>query len=256
MMMSRRQSAVPLAVDETVGDLSCSPGPASAYHIMSALESPRVNAVALQLLFMQIVFSALEESRPPSADARAADVDLPDNEAAFYHIEQLGYQVGQRLVERTLLNETKGFPEQLDVIKFLCKDYWNSLFGKSIDNLKTNHRGVYVLQDHHFNWISRFGIDAASSDQTARMAILVSTSLLPAIIMWYSIWPIPADSCAEPWPTWASAPPLRRRFPPFLNVPFRLECSWRLHRHAMQHHRVFMQYCICVFLYSCIRVFV
>jgi hypothetical protein len=32
------------------------------------------------------------------------------------------------------------FTENLDVIKFLCKDLWVILFRKQIDNLKTNHR--------------------------------------------------------------------------------------------------------------------
>lgn len=36
--------------------------------------------------------------------------------------------------DRPRLNDT------LDVIKFLCKDLWSLVFGKNIDNLKTNHR--------------------------------------------------------------------------------------------------------------------
>lgn len=32
------------------------------------------------------------------------------------------------------------FNDNLDVIKFLCKDLWTILFRKQIDNLKTNHR--------------------------------------------------------------------------------------------------------------------
>ncbi len=32
------------------------------------------------------------------------------------------------------------FTDNLDVIKFLCKDLWTILFKKQIDNLKTNHR--------------------------------------------------------------------------------------------------------------------
>ena len=30
--------------------------------------------------------------------------------------------------------------ETLDVIKFICKDLWQIVFRKQIDNLKTNHR--------------------------------------------------------------------------------------------------------------------
>lgn len=68
--------------------------------------------------------------------------------------------------DRPRLNDT------LDVIKFLCKDLWSLVFGKNIDNLKTNHRvrasgaicviepannykGVYVLTDNVFRPFSR-----------------------------------------------------------------------------------------------------
>lgn len=32
------------------------------------------------------------------------------------------------------------FTDTLDMIKFLCKDVWQLVFRKQIDNLKTNHR--------------------------------------------------------------------------------------------------------------------
>ena len=47
----------------------------------------------------------------------------------------------------------------LDSIKFVCKDLWPLLFRKQIDNLKTNHRGVFVLTDTRFQPISRVSVD-------------------------------------------------------------------------------------------------
>ncbi|BGP42087.1 hypothetical protein JCM10449v2_006089 [Rhodotorula kratochvilovae] len=38
-------------------------------------------------------------------------------------------------------------PEPLEVVKFICKDVWSALYDKQVDNLRTNHRGVYVLLD-------------------------------------------------------------------------------------------------------------
>lgn len=29
---------------------------------------------------------------------------------------------------------------QLDVMKFICKEFWAEVFRKSVDNLRTNHR--------------------------------------------------------------------------------------------------------------------
>ncbi|KAJ2134772.1 hypothetical protein IW143_005574, partial [Coemansia sp. RSA 520] len=45
--------------------------------------------------------------------------------------------------------------DTLDIVKFVCKDIWMLLFNRQVDNLKTNHRGVYVLQDNKFKWFLR-----------------------------------------------------------------------------------------------------
>ncbi|KAF7529193.1 hypothetical protein G7054_g9923 [Neopestalotiopsis clavispora] len=45
-------------------------------------------------------------------------------------------------------------------MRFLCKDLWTLVFKKQIDNLKTNHRGVYVLTDNMFRPLSRMSTDA------------------------------------------------------------------------------------------------
>ena len=42
------------------------------------------------------------------------------------------------------------FHDTLDIIKFICKEFWSVVFKKPIDNLKTNHRGVYVIFDQDF----------------------------------------------------------------------------------------------------------
>ena len=125
----------------------------------------QVNSAVFNLLFMQVAYKALRDSTTPS--------EQPDHEAAFYRIEQLGYSVGQRLLEQLLLaSQPPRFAEHIDAVKFLCKDFWTAIFGRGIDNLKTNHRGVFVLQDNNCQWIARFAVDGASPE-TAKMAVLV-----------------------------------------------------------------------------------
>ncbi|XP_076912645.1 uncharacterized protein LOC143571016 [Bidens hawaiensis] len=51
--------------------------------------------------------------------------------------------------------ERPRFSDHLEAIKFICKDFWSELFKKQIDNLKTNHRGTFVLQEDKFAWLSR-----------------------------------------------------------------------------------------------------
>lgn len=39
-----------------------------------------------------------------------------------------------------LPRETLAFREELDVLKFLCKDLWVAVFQKQMDSLRTNHQ--------------------------------------------------------------------------------------------------------------------
>lgn len=79
-------------------------------------------------------------------------------ELAARRIEAIGYQVGHQLSERYTMERPR-FTDHLDAIKFICKDFWSELFKKQIDNLKTNHRGTFVLQDNRFRWLTRMSID-------------------------------------------------------------------------------------------------
>ncbi|XP_045297917.1 trafficking protein particle complex subunit 6A isoform X3 [Leopardus geoffroyi] len=54
-----------------------------------------------------------------------------------------------------LPQETLAFREELDVLKFLCKDLWVAVFQKQMDSLRTNHQGTYVLQDNSFPLLIR-----------------------------------------------------------------------------------------------------
>ncbi|CDQ83723.1 unnamed protein product [Oncorhynchus mykiss] len=51
--------------------------------------------------------------------------------------------------------DTARFKDELDVMKFICKDFWTCVFKKQIDNLRTNHQGIYVLQDNKFRLLTQ-----------------------------------------------------------------------------------------------------
>ena len=40
------------------------------------------------------------------------------------------------------------------MVLWTCKEFWQEVFGKRVDNLKTNNRGVYVLTDTAFVWMA------------------------------------------------------------------------------------------------------
>jgi hypothetical protein len=63
----------------------------------------------------------------------------------------------------------------LDIIKFLCKDLWTLLFRKQIDNLKTNHRGIYVLTDNTFKPLGRMSFDTKKYDAALQAQLVAQT---------------------------------------------------------------------------------
>ncbi|CAB4036854.1 Hypothetical predicted protein [Paramuricea clavata] len=69
-------------------------------------------------------------------------------------LEEMGFTIGQRLAER-FTKETARFKDDLDVMKYICKEFWTALYKKQIDNLRTNHQGVFVLQDNRFRLLTQ-----------------------------------------------------------------------------------------------------
>ncbi|KAF9296593.1 Trafficking protein particle complex subunit 33 [Linnemannia elongata] len=89
-------------------------------------------------------------------------------EAVYYKLEMIGFRVGERLIEKISKDRLR-FADNLDVVKFVCKEVWMFLFKKQIDNLKTNHRGVYVLQDNGFRWFTRMAHDQSSAESVKKV---------------------------------------------------------------------------------------
>lgn len=115
-------------------------------------------------------------------------------EMAAAKLERMGWSVGYRWTERLSQNKTWNAvvassaasssgsasadkdeaaaavtaAQQLEAVKFLCKEVWMEIFRKQIDKLQTNHRGVFVLKDLELKWLSRF----PSGPETSRVAAM------------------------------------------------------------------------------------
>mmetsp|Transcript_8246 Transcript_8246/g.16296 ORF Transcript_8246/g.16296 Transcript_8246/m.16296 type:complete len:184 (-) Transcript_8246:27-578(-) len=75
-------------------------------------------------------------------------------QVAARRLESAGFEVGLRLVERHSKDRAR-FADTLDIIKFICKDFWYEVYRKQIDKLQTNNRGVFMLQDNKHRLLSR-----------------------------------------------------------------------------------------------------
>lgn len=74
--------------------------------------------------------------------------DAAETEACF-RVEKYGFKVGKGLAQVITRNRPR-LSQQLDIVKFVCKDLWMVVFHKQMDNLKTNHRDTFVLVDNNF----------------------------------------------------------------------------------------------------------
>lgn len=77
-----------------------------------------------------------------------------EDEDVRIRLEAIGRHVGASFAER-LCRDRALFSDALDAIKFVCKEVWVACWDKQVDNLRTNHRGVFVLQDHVFKPLAR-----------------------------------------------------------------------------------------------------
>ncbi|KAH7919214.1 transport protein particle component [Leucogyrophana mollusca] len=114
-----------------------------------------------------------------SVSSKSAAVVDEEEEGVRTRLEAIGMHVGGNFAER-LCRDRPLFGDSLDAIKFVCKDLWSSCWDKQVDNLRTNHRGVYVLQDNAFKPISRLSSWEGRNEALRRAKLYVA---LPAGII-------------------------------------------------------------------------
>lgn len=74
--------------------------------------------------------------------------------------------------------------DTLDVMKWICKEFWTGMYLKSIDNLRTNHKGTFVLRDTQFRWTRRLAQNVVGGGERMSNAALAAEYLiLPCSIL-------------------------------------------------------------------------
>lgn len=124
---------------------------ANPLHSSSTYGSPGLGAANSGSLPEEIPFDALHLELIQRAISASEGAQ---RERALADLELLGFNAGFRLIEK-LTKESPKFKDELDLMKFVCKEFWMAVFRKQIDNLRTNHQGVYVLQDNQFKFLAK-----------------------------------------------------------------------------------------------------
>ncbi|XP_065174855.1 trafficking protein particle complex subunit 6b-like [Sycon ciliatum] len=127
-------------------------------------ESSSVDDTLLEFLHMEAVKLLEEGSTGEGMNTATTKLDT------------MGFRVGIALVERCSA-DTMRFKDELDMMRFLCKDFWLATFMKQIDNLRTNHQGVYVLQDSQFRFLTNVA-EGTQYLQTAQSLLAFSCGVV------------------------------------------------------------------------------
>lgn len=105
-----------------------------------------------------------------------AETDEDQYNRILKRIRDMGISIGNKLTQSMIFNPVNGQVnlqdmELLMVMKFICRDVWKQMFGKAMDNLKTNHRGTFYLIDLNYLPISEFSMDLESMDDPQSNAV-------------------------------------------------------------------------------------
>ena len=70
-------------------------------------------------------------------------------------LDGIGRQLGRRSIDLLIKDLQNKFQTQLETMKFLCTEFWKFAFSKSVDNLRTNNAGTFIILDDGFKLIGR-----------------------------------------------------------------------------------------------------
>lgn len=76
--------------------------------------------ILFELLHTELIRDLLNKTSPK------------EKETAISSLELIGYNTGFRLIEK-LTRESPKFKDELDLMKFICKDFWTSIFRKQVE---------------------------------------------------------------------------------------------------------------------------
>ncbi|PWN36580.1 uncharacterized protein FA14DRAFT_4348 [Meira miltonrushii] len=146
--------------------------PHSDHSVPLMIEMPNVlrNSARRNLKKRKRVIEEMQEAGLSVEGLTVSAGPQNEDEEVIKRLEAIGSHIGSTFVER-LSRERPPFSTTLDVLKFICKELWTAIWDKQVDNLRTNHRGVYVLQDNVFKPLLRLSVPAQGVNPSSELAL-------------------------------------------------------------------------------------
>ncbi|KAL6451473.1 TRS33 Trafficking protein particle complex subunit 33 [Candida maltosa Xu316] len=137
----------------------------TSIRVSNKLLDPTINTFAEETEETRInqQLSSIVDDLPGTVNV--LDSHLLDNDEVTIRVETYGYNLGLKIAE-VLLYKSSGnkVVDILDIMKFVCRDVWKCLYNKQMDNLRTNHRGTFVLVDNNYKLISSLNSSKGMQD--------------------------------------------------------------------------------------------
>ncbi|XP_078478873.1 trafficking protein particle complex subunit 6b-like isoform X2 [Lampetra planeri] len=120
--------------------------------------SEMADEALFEFLHMEIVSHVYKEQQSGKGE-RAVCISV---------LEGMGFRVGQGLIER-LTKDSPSFKDELDIMKFICKEFWTKVFRRQIDNLRTNHQHLAFSCGVVRGALSNLGLDSVVTAEVSVM---------------------------------------------------------------------------------------
>jgi len=155
---------------------------------------------------------AQEDDHP----ARIIHIQKNDLDEAYRtRMDAAGYKVGWSLAERLSRDKprmSKPTPDPLEIMKFICKDIWTAMYNKQVDNLRTNHRGIYVIQDLSYRAFLRVSVPKgyeSEMDEICKKMVIFPSAVIRGALMNLGVQSVVSVEIAIPQCTFQirTAPP-------------------------------------------------
>ena len=130
-----------------------------------SLEADRISSMSYQLLLNEIVRYVVMKDATESQSLYDVLTKLSSTllKAKQKELKKLAIGTGKRIVEN-MVQDHVWLRDSHGLMRFICKEFWNYFFGKYVDRLQTNNKGVYVLFDYKFAWQGAWTIEPVNDE--------------------------------------------------------------------------------------------
>mmetsp|Transcript_4327 Transcript_4327/g.4783 ORF Transcript_4327/g.4783 Transcript_4327/m.4783 type:complete len:195 (-) Transcript_4327:30-614(-) len=95
--------------------------------------------------------------------------------------------LARNIMERISEDQLGRLKDKVEVMKFLCKDFWTYLFGKIVDKLQTDSKGTYRIIENEFKFLKRLPATTDKAKEYISLCGKFFSELLKGALLTFNI---------------------------------------------------------------------